>query len=126
MQALLLNPPLKMQVTFLVRWKSRRFVNIDEIVDRCRGWKPEGEWVSECSTIDITPTMPYTQILEEFQKTDILVSAPILSWWAGMRANLQPGWQAFVWLAHMDALSHRSSLHLQGKVALRRHTQKCQ
>ena len=63
------------QVTFLVRWKSRRFVNIDEIVDRCRAWRPQGgQTSSDCSTIDITPDMPYSHILEEFLKTDILVS----------------------------------------------------
>ena len=62
------------QVTFLVRWKSRRFVNIDEIVDRCRAWTPQGRQTSaDCSTIDITPDMPYSRILEEFRKTDILV-----------------------------------------------------
>ncbi|KAK9867544.1 hypothetical protein WJX84_012100 [Apatococcus fuscideae] len=67
--------PEIVKVTFLVRWKSRRFVNIDEIVDRCRAWRPRDSQQSpDCSTIDITPDMPYSHILEEFQKTDILVA----------------------------------------------------
>ncbi len=67
-----------MQVTFLIRFKSRRFNNIVEIVDRCNHWQPQAPGlVPECSTIDITPDMPFPEILEEMQRTDILVS---LAW----------------------------------------------
>ena len=59
---------------FLIRIKNRRFVNIDEIVDHCRGWRPQQpNLVPECSTIFINADTPYTTILEEMQSTDILV-----------------------------------------------------
>lgn len=62
------------QVTFLVRSGSRRFVNIDEIVDSCRGWIPHGvQMSSHCSQLDITPDMPLSTMLEAIQQTDILV-----------------------------------------------------
>ncbi|KAK9867540.1 hypothetical protein WJX84_005827 [Apatococcus fuscideae] len=64
-----------LQVTFLVRSSSRRFVNIQEIVDNCQGWIPRGVMMSSnCSAMNITPDMPLSHMLQELQQTDILVA----------------------------------------------------